>query len=147
MNNRMSRHERTKSWPERTKVGTWTHDILDQTINAGGGDVMHSDLHSLETSKNAWKSEHERTKICWMNKSLDLYARNCAERTKVWTWTHESLDMGTFRLTRSRYRLFLLVAVCTKKTNFYWYRNLWKHCFCSNFNRHWQWFWGTRCGY
>ena len=82
----------------------WTHD----------GGVVRSNLHGLETRKNAriW---------IWTHESLDMNARKSGERTKVWTWTHESLvnarksghertrvwwtheslDIGTFRLGRS----------------------------------------------
>ena len=55
---------------------------------------MRSKLHSLETSKNARKSEHERTKVCRTHESLDMNARKSDhERTKVCR-THESLEMN-----------------------------------------------------
>ena len=55
---------------------------------------MRSKLHSLETSKNARKSEHERTKVCRTHESLDMNARKSEhERTKVCR-THEILDMN-----------------------------------------------------
>ena len=53
----------------------WTHE----------GGVVRSKLHSLETSKDARKSEHERTKDWWTHESLDMNARKSGERTKVWT--------------------------------------------------------------
>ena len=74
----------------------WTHE----------GGVVRSKLHSLETSKNARKSEHERTKVCRTHESLDMNARKSEhERTKVWR-THESLDIGNFRLGRSGHSYF-----------------------------------------
>ena len=69
----------------------WTHE----------GGVVRSKLHSLETSKNAQKSEHERTKVCRTHESLDMNAQKSEhERTKVW-WTHESLDMNARIFVRS----------------------------------------------
>ena len=65
-------------------------------------------LHSLETSKNAQKSEQERTKVWWTHESLDMNARKSAhERTKVWTWTHESLHMNARKSAHER------TKVCT----------------------------------
>ena len=74
----------------------WTHE----------GGVVRSKLHSLETSKNARKSEHERTKVCRTHESLDMNAKKSEnERTKVWL-THESLDMNARKSEHERTKVW-----------------------------------------
>ena len=97
----------------------WTHE----------GGVVRSKLHSLETSKNARKSEYERTKVCRTHESLDMSAQKSEnERTKVW-WTHESLNMNA-RKSGERTKVVSLtwthknscVHVQTKTLTFYAWR-------------------------
>ena len=113
-----------KSGHERTKVWTWTHESLVNARKSGHKRTKVWWTH--ESLVNARKSV-ERTKVwTWTHESLDMNARKSGERTKVWTWTHESLvnarrsghertkvwwtheslDIGTFRLGRSGHRHF-----------------------------------------
>ena len=131
VNARKSGHERTKVWwtheslvmnarksVERTKVWTWTHESLN--MNAG---------KLVKRMKVGWTHESldmNARIVWWTHESLDMNARKSGERTKVWTWTHESLvnarksghertkvwrtheslDIGNFRLGRSGHRYF-----------------------------------------
>ena len=113
-----------KSGHERTKVWTWTHESLVNARKSGHKRTKVWWTH--ESLVNARKSV-ERTKVwTWTHESLDMNARKSGERTKVWTWTHdslvnarrsghertkvwwthESLDISTFRLGRSGHRHF-----------------------------------------
>ena len=67
----------------------------------------HDGCHVFKISKSG--NIKKRTKFLeWTPESLKMNARKSGhERTKVW-WTKKSLDMGTFRLGRSGHTCFRL---------------------------------------